>query len=196
MTDKQPQALWLADLIDNDLKKAAHHEEAAAELRRQHAEIERLTAALKRANSQAEHFEREWYLRGDEIERLGNLCYDYLGELTAMRAAKQMQDQKVRFKCTVVDDHHPNGVPLKQWGNTEKPVAWFVEGSTYHSHEVALKMNGNVEQGIMPLYTHPPRREWQGLTRDKRMSIINQMSGQDWVYVVDAIEAALKEQNT
>ena len=33
-------------------------------------EIERLTACLKKANDQAEHFEREWYLRGDEIERL------------------------------------------------------------------------------------------------------------------------------
>ena len=33
-------------------------------------EIERLTQALKKANDQAEHFEREWYLRGDEIERL------------------------------------------------------------------------------------------------------------------------------
>jgi hypothetical protein len=77
-----------------------------------------------------------------------------------------------------------------------EPVAWFVEGSTYHSHEVALKMNGNVQQGILPLYAHPPRREWRGLTRDERMSIINQMAGQDWVYVVDAIEAALKERNT
>lgn len=33
-------------------------------------EIERLTACLKRANDSAEHFEREWYLRGDENERL------------------------------------------------------------------------------------------------------------------------------
>lgn len=31
-------------------------------------EIARLTAALKRANEQTEHFEREWYLRGDQIE--------------------------------------------------------------------------------------------------------------------------------
>jgi hypothetical protein len=29
----------------------------------------------------------------DEIERLGNLCYDYIGQLTAMRAAKQMQQR-------------------------------------------------------------------------------------------------------
>lgn len=40
----------------------------AAELERLRAEVARLTAALKRANEQAEHFEREWYLRGDEIE--------------------------------------------------------------------------------------------------------------------------------
>jgi hypothetical protein len=34
------------------------------------AEIARLRAALEKANSQAEHFEREWYLRGDEIEKM------------------------------------------------------------------------------------------------------------------------------
>ena len=34
------------------------------------AECERLSGELKKANDQAEHFEREWYLRGFEIERL------------------------------------------------------------------------------------------------------------------------------
>jgi hypothetical protein len=34
------------------------------------AEIKRLTACLKKANESTEHFEREWYLRGDEIDRL------------------------------------------------------------------------------------------------------------------------------
>lgn len=34
------------------------------------AEIERLTGCLSRANAASEKFEREWYLRGDEIERL------------------------------------------------------------------------------------------------------------------------------
>jgi hypothetical protein len=33
-------------------------------------EIERLTAALKLANDQAERFERGWYLRGDALEKL------------------------------------------------------------------------------------------------------------------------------
>lgn len=32
-------------------------------------EIERLTAALKRANDQAEHFERLWYLAKDDADR-------------------------------------------------------------------------------------------------------------------------------
>lgn len=33
-------------------------------------EISLLRECLKKANEQTEHFEREWYLRGDEIERL------------------------------------------------------------------------------------------------------------------------------
>jgi len=34
------------------------------------AEIARLTACLAKANAEFEHFERLWYLRGHEIERL------------------------------------------------------------------------------------------------------------------------------
>lgn len=30
-----------------------------------------LRAALKKANDQAEHFEREWYLRGDQVKASG-----------------------------------------------------------------------------------------------------------------------------
>jgi hypothetical protein len=41
-----------------------------AQPKQEQGEIERLTAALEKANAQAEHFEREWYLRGDELEKL------------------------------------------------------------------------------------------------------------------------------
>ena len=34
------------------------------------ARVAELEAKLKKANSQAEHFEREWYLRGDALESL------------------------------------------------------------------------------------------------------------------------------
>jgi hypothetical protein len=43
----QPEALRLADLIDNGLKNAAHHDETAAELRRLHAVNQELLVALK-----------------------------------------------------------------------------------------------------------------------------------------------------
>jgi len=42
----QPEALRLADLIDTDLKNSAHHDEAAAELRRLHSLNQELLAAL------------------------------------------------------------------------------------------------------------------------------------------------------
>ena len=44
----QPTALYLADVIDNDAKSAAHHKAAAAELRRLHAEVEALKADAER----------------------------------------------------------------------------------------------------------------------------------------------------
>jgi dsDNA-specific endonuclease/ATPase MutS2 len=39
-------------------------------MRRAADELDRLRAVVKKANEQAEHFERGWYLRGDELERL------------------------------------------------------------------------------------------------------------------------------
>jgi hypothetical protein len=33
----------------------------------------------------------------------------------------------VKFKCTVVDDQHPQGIPLEQWGNTGKAQRTWVD---------------------------------------------------------------------
>ena len=52
-----------------DCTRSHPHEEMSKECELR-TEIARLTNCLKRANAQAEHLEREWYLRGDEIERL------------------------------------------------------------------------------------------------------------------------------
>ena len=46
-------------------------------------ENKRLTEALLKVNAQAEHFEREWYLRGDEIERLRELSDEMFSTITA-----------------------------------------------------------------------------------------------------------------
>ena len=39
--------------------------------------------ALANANEQAERFEREWYLRGDEIERLQEVSDEMFAAMTA-----------------------------------------------------------------------------------------------------------------
>ncbi|MFP5483588.1 MAG: hypothetical protein ACLGGW_09975 [Gammaproteobacteria bacterium] len=46
-------------------------------------ENQRLVACLEKANAQAEHFEREWYLRGDEIERLQALSDEMFAAMTS-----------------------------------------------------------------------------------------------------------------
>ena len=82
---------------------------AAVELARQQhdkilileAEVSRLTACLKKANDQAEHFERGWYLRGDALEAVkaklriddehelyDTVCSALLVNTEAQRAAK------------------------------------------------------------------------------------------------------------
>ena len=65
-------------------------------------EIERLTACLKKANDQAEHFEREWYLRGDEIVRLrqqhAQAMADMDAEIDRLRAAlRNLLDMDVAY---------------------------------------------------------------------------------------------------
>jgi hypothetical protein len=50
---------------------------AVMTIKRQQAEMERLYKALAKANAHHEHFERESYLRGDEIERLQKILRDW-----------------------------------------------------------------------------------------------------------------------
>lgn len=46
-------------------------------------ENKRLAEVLANANEQAERFEREWYLRGDEIERLQEVSDEMFAAMTA-----------------------------------------------------------------------------------------------------------------
>ena len=48
-------------------------------------EIERLRVALKSANRNHKHFEREWYMRGDEILRLRGILADVVRESNRLR---------------------------------------------------------------------------------------------------------------
>ena len=53
------------------------------------AENDRLTTCLEKANASAEHFEREWYLRGDELDTLrAQLAEAHAALKTVMRNAE------------------------------------------------------------------------------------------------------------
>ena len=78
---------WLLPLQDATLIANTHRVRvgtvqavAKATHRALAAENERLSAALKQANDQAEHFERAWYLRGDDMERALALLARYRDE--------------------------------------------------------------------------------------------------------------------
>ena len=44
------------------------------------------------------------------------LRYDAITTLRAAIEQAQPEQEPVKFNCTVVDDAHPEGVPLSQWG--------------------------------------------------------------------------------
>ena len=64
------------------------------------ADIARLTKCLAAANSNAEEFERKWYLLGDEIARLREMLAGDNGALSRMeRARGWLTDDNPRSVC-------------------------------------------------------------------------------------------------
>jgi chromosome segregation ATPase len=56
------------------------------------AEIARLTDCLQKANKQAEHFEREWYLRGDALEKTEQEAAELRAEVDRLHDAIEAAD--------------------------------------------------------------------------------------------------------
>jgi len=113
----------------------------------------------------------------DEIERLGNLCYDYIGELTALRAAKQMQQR--------IDELKGQREELETVYETI--VHWDEGGGKRSRRELARRIVG----------LFPGRPEWQGLTEEEVMNFYMfwVVDLQDIIGFYKAIERKLKERN-
>jgi len=80
----------------------------------------------------------------------------------------------------------------------QEPVAWLAKTNRIYKSRMDAIANG--EQLLNPLCTAPPQREWQGLTDEDWIEIIERPSdkkGCEWdAETYGLIEAKLKEKNS
>lgn len=98
MTTENDDALLLAEEIHKWNNPCAR---SAAHIRRLVSENEALRQSVKKANDQAEHFERQWYLRGDENEAQAALLRQAREALERIDACLEAPTGSVYFS---VDD--------------------------------------------------------------------------------------------
>jgi len=73
----------------------------------------------------------------------------------------------------------------------QEPVAWMYVNSDGECEQIEYGVCDFDDQNITLLYTHPPHREWQGLTDEEAAACWSTSAVETW----KAIEAALKEKN-
>jgi hypothetical protein len=73
----------------------------------------------------------------------------------------------VQFKCTIIDDEHPDGVPLSKWGRHSEQ-----EPFCYHDGRNIVGKEYADHSDVFPLYTAPPPR--QPLT-DREVELLDGM---------------------
>jgi hypothetical protein len=84
----------------------------------------------------------------------------------------------------------------------QEPVAWMREGwgtdcGPYVEFYRSDEMGWRDRNGWTPLYTAPPRREWQRLTNEEIYPLYNEpRSDAEMLEFARAVEQALKEKNT
>ncbi len=85
----------------------------------------RKAACIARAAIKSALDESFKLIRNGQMVYTQGALHDALVELNTALS----QPDPVQFKCTVVDDDHPNGVPLSQWGRQpdQEPVAHLWE---------------------------------------------------------------------
>ena len=71
--------------------------------------------------------------------------------VAALESVEQpAQQEPVKFNCTVVDDAHPEGVPLSQWGKQQKQKPFC-----YHDGRNIVGKEFADHSDVFPLYTRP-----------------------------------------
>lgn len=122
---------------------------------------------------------------------------DTMRLITALRArlAQPVQEQDpVKFKCTVIDDANPNGVPLSQWEcHSEQEPFCYHDGRNIVGKEYADHSD------VFPLYTAPPPLQWHGLTEEDLFDIAIVNFGEPdlqlFIEMGKLVQEELKEKN-
>ena len=146
--------------------------------------------------------------------------------MTDLRKAAELALEALELECTdingdKVDLVTPAIAAIRQALEQpeQEPVAWSVldkrRGKHWYTHESKYtaqyyanlyshrEPDGSPSMEVTPLYTAPPKREWQGLTDEELRHAYGEVSGNEWCLggisnaetFCDIIEAKLKEKN-
>ena len=135
-------------------------------------------------------------------------CIDNRDTIRARGTTPPTQPAPVRFKCAVIDEQHPNGIPLELWGNTTPPTVQPKQERNFCPR--CGKRAGDYIHTCTPpqeKYTYgtplldamtkdylSPQRTWVGLTEDERINISYEANGNECV-AVELTEAKLRSKN-
>jgi len=123
-------------------------------------------------------------------------------ELTADRMQKQ-RDAITALRAAIAEAVIQRFTDVQQEID-RAPVAWMYkgepdfDGNRWHDNYCVTtdeQVARFKDKGCAPLYTHPPRREWVGLTDDEIEDCWDGYLSDYQLEMIRAIEAKLKERN-
>jgi len=109
----------------------------------------------------------------------------------ARQALKSLRGYRREISCTQpCDAEQALETALEQ--PEQEPVAWMTPGKDI----ITCNGAGTRFNDWIPLFTHPPRREWRGLTEEEIYPLYSEPSSDaEMVEFARAIEAALRSKN-
>ncbi len=125
--------------------------------------------------------------------------------MTELKKAAQQALEALDWyaECAMVSDKASDAASALRAAleQPEQPVAWLESpyGSIRMNTTMRFQFPPQSLKWKIPLYTHPPRREWRGLTEEEILKVADEhpVEGFDpeMIAFARAIEAALKEKN-
>jgi hypothetical protein len=150
------------------------------------------TAALRAALEQQERVIRGLHSITNEDNGLLTLCFADETSAEAFMASHTGDADEALIQRAALAQQE------QEQEHEQEPVAWGLqndEGQVFDC--IAPGSRIELSEYNVPLYTHPPRREWVGLTEEEIYPLYSEPSSDaEMVEFARAVEQALKERNT